>query len=125
MSELKPQRVLIADDCPPLVCALKRLVSLSCDVIGTVSNCSALLDATRRFEPDVVVVDLNLPGGNSLVACEEITRMRPATRVIVVTGGLDPSVRPYVLAAGASAFIDKMAAADELLAAIIPAPCVQ
>jgi hypothetical protein len=40
---------------------------------------------------------------------------------MVLTGGLDPSLRPYVLAAGASAFIDKIAIANELLSAIIPA----
>jgi DNA-binding NarL/FixJ family response regulator len=119
MSEVKPVRVLIADDYPPMVSALERLISLSCEVIGTVSNYPSLLDVARRLEPDVVVVDLNLPGGNSLVACQEIPRMRPSTRGIVVTAGLDPSLRTYVLGAGASAFIDKTAGADELLAAII------
>ena len=43
---------------------------------------------------------------------------RPSTKVIVLTGGLDPNLRPDVLAAGASAFIEKSAAPRELLAAL-------
>jgi DNA-binding NarL/FixJ family response regulator len=120
MSEHKPLRVLIADDYPPMVVALRRLLSPSCNVIATVPDCDGLLDATKRLRPDIVLLDLNLPGGNSLLACEAITRTAPRTRVMVLTAGLDPSLRPYVLGAGASAFIDKTAVANELLSAIIP-----
>jgi DNA-binding NarL/FixJ family response regulator len=120
MSEHKPVRVLIADDYLPMVVALQRLLSLSCNVVATVPDCDGLLDAMKRLRPDVVLLDLNLPGGNSLLACEEITRTAQGTRVLVLTGGLDPRLRPYVLAAGASAFIDKTAVANELLSAIVP-----
>lgn len=112
--------MLIADDYPPMVVALTRLLSTSCEVVASAADCSSLLHATKRLQPDAVVVDLNLRGGNSLLACEEITRTHPNTRVIVLTGGLDLTIRPHVLAAGASAFLDKNAIATELLSAIAP-----
>ena len=118
MAEPKRLRVLIADDYLPMAVALQRLLSVHCDVVGTVADCGSLMEATKRLDPDIVLLDLNLPSGSSLVACQDITRTAPHTRVIVLTGGLDSTLRPHVLAAGASAFIDKSAVRHELLAAI-------
>jgi DNA-binding NarL/FixJ family response regulator len=118
MAELKRLRVLIADDHLPLAVALQRLLSIHCDVVGTVADCGSLMEATKRLDPDIVLLDLNLPSGSSLVACQEIIRMAPHTQVIVLTGGLDSTLRPHVLAAGAAAFIDKSAVGHELLSAI-------
>ena len=115
-------RVLIADDYGPMVAALERLVSLDCDVVGRLADGTSLLAETKRLRPDVVLLDLNLPGIDSLWACQEIRRTAPSTKVIVLTGGLDPHLRPSVLAAGASAFMEKSAAPRELLAAIAQTP---
>ena len=70
------------------------------------------------MNPAVCLLDLNLPNVNSLWACEEIRRTTPSTKVIVLTGGLDPGIRGDVLAAGASACLEKSAAPHELLTAI-------
>ena len=110
-------RLLIADDYAPMAAALERLVSLDCDVVGRLTDGRSLLAETKRLQPDILLLDLRLPNVNSLSACEEIKRMIPCTRVIILTGGLDPDLRPRVLAAGASAFIDKAVPRD-LLAAI-------
>jgi two-component system, NarL family, invasion response regulator UvrY len=115
-------RVLIADDYGPMVAALERLVSLDCDVVGRLADGMSLLAETKRLQPDVLLLDLNLPSIDSLWACQEIRRTTPSTKVIVLTGGLDPNLRPQVLAAGASAFIEKSAAPRELLAAIAQTP---
>src|SRR5689334_21032500 len=111
-------RVLIADDHSAIVGALRVLLAAHCDIVETVTNCRALLEATRRLQPDIVLLDLHLPNGTSLVACREITATASGTRVIMLTGGADANDRPHVLAAGASAFIDKFVIADELLPAI-------
>jgi DNA-binding NarL/FixJ family response regulator len=115
--EARRPRVLIADDYPTIVGGLERLLSDECEIVGAVSDCDALLEAARRLQPDIVLLDLNLPRGNSLLACREITRTQ-RTRVIVLTGGADAADRPHVLAAGACAFIDKYAIADDLLSTI-------
>ena len=114
----KRLRVLIADDYAPITLALDRVVSMTCDVVGKLADGTALLDETKRLQPDILLLDLNLPNVNSLVACAEIRRTMPATKVIVLTGGLDPLLRGDVLAAGASAFLDKGAAPELLLAAM-------
>jgi len=94
--------------------ALERVVSLDCDVVGRLTDGSSLLAETTRLQPDILLLDLHLPEVNSLSACEEIRRRMPRTRVIILTGGLDPDLRPRVLAAGASAFLDKAASQDLL-----------
>ena len=111
-------RVLIADDYEPIVTALTRLVALDYDIVGRLADGVALLAETRRLRPDVLLLDLNLPNVSSLAACGEITRTMPATKVIVLTAGVNPDARRHVLAAGASAFIDKSALPHELLRAI-------
>jgi len=118
MADSSRLRVLIADDYAPMAGALERLVSLDCDVVGRLTDGRSLLAETKRLQPDILLLDLYLPNVDSLSACEEIRRMIPCTRVIVLTGGLDPDLRPRVLAAGASAFIDKSAAPRDLLTAI-------
>jgi len=118
MADTARLRVLIADDYAPMVTALERVVCLDCDVVGRLSDGGSLLAETKRLQPDVLLLDLHLPNVNSLSACEEIARMNPCTKIIVLTGGLDPDLRSRVLAAGASAFIDKTAAPEDLLTAI-------
>jgi CheY-like chemotaxis protein len=65
-------QVLIADDYPPMVAALRGLLSAECDVVGTVADGTELLESVARLQPDVVVADLNLPGVSGLEACREI-----------------------------------------------------
>lgn len=117
MADTPRLRVLIADDSAPMATALERVVSLDCDVVGRLTDGSSLLAETKRLQPDILLLDLNLPNINSLSACEEIRRRIPCARVIILTGGLNPDLRPRVLAAGATAFIDK-AAPQDLLTAI-------
>jgi len=111
-------RVLLADDFPDLLTATQRLLALDCTVVGSVDDGGALLKAAERLQPDVIVVDLNLPTVNGLDACRQITRAHPHIRVILVTAGRDPAIMGAALEAGASAFIEKRAMADELLPAI-------
>ena len=80
-------RVLIADDYPDIVNAVSRLLSLDCDIVGTVADGSELLEAARRLQPDVIVLDVNLPNVDSLRACRDITRMNPEIKVIMFTAG--------------------------------------
>jgi CheY-like chemotaxis protein len=110
-------QVLIADDYPPMVTALRRLLSAECDVVETVADGAALLESAARLQPDVVVADLNLPGVSGLEACREIVKSNSRIRVILLTGVPDDTVRQRAIAAGAHAFIGK-ALAPDLLEAI-------
>jgi DNA-binding NarL/FixJ family response regulator len=111
-------RVLIADDHADLVKAVGRLLAVDCDVVGTVADGSAVLEAAQRLRPDVIVVDLNLPNVNGLEACRQITQAHPEMKVIVFTAMNDPDVRQRSVEVGASAFVFKMAGDGDLLATV-------
>jgi len=110
-------RVLLADDYPDMVTAVSRLLALDCEIVGSVADGSALLEAAQRLRPDVIVLDVNLKNFHSLEACREITRVNPEMKVIVFTAMDDPNVSKAFFEAGASAFISKLAS-DDLLATI-------
>ncbi len=107
-------RVLLADDYPDIVKALSRLLALHCEVVGSVADGSALLETAHRLQPDVIVLDVNLPNIHSLDACREITRVNPKMKVIVFTAVADPNVSQAFFEAGAAAFVSKLSSVDLL-----------
>ena len=107
-------RVLLADDYPDMVKAVSRLLAVDCDVVGTVADGSALLEAAQRLAPDVIVLDLNLQKLNGLAACRQITGVNPEMKVIMFTAEDDPDAREAFFEAGASAYVSKLACADLL-----------
>jgi CheY-like chemotaxis protein len=111
-------RVLIADDFPDLMTAIGRLLEGDCQVVGSVDDGGALLEAATRLQPDLIVLDLNIPTVNGLQACRQIIRANPHIKVILVTADMDSTIMRLALEAGASAFIAKQAIAEDLLPAI-------
>lgn len=111
-------RVLLADDYAGLLTAWQRLLEPSCEVVGSVSNGRALLEAATALSPDIIVADLSMPEVNGLEACRRIKRTSPQTKIILVTAGGDEWVARAAFRAGASAFVLKHSAADDLLTAI-------
>jgi DNA-binding NarL/FixJ family response regulator len=107
--------VLIADDYADMVKAVSRLLALDCEIVGSVADGSALLEAAQRLTPDVIVLDVNLPNVHSLEACREITRVNPEMKVIMFTAMDDPGLSQKFLEAGASAFVSKVASVELLL----------
>ena len=70
-------RVLVADDHPALMTAVCRLLELDSEVVGSVTDGELLLEAAQRLQPDVIVLDVNLPHLNGLDACRQITQREP------------------------------------------------
>jgi DNA-binding NarL/FixJ family response regulator len=97
-----------------MVKAMSRLLALDCEIVGSVADGSVLLEAAQRLQPDVIVLDVNLPNVHSLEACREITRAKPTTKVIMFTAMADPAASKAFFEAGASAFVSKVAAEDLL-----------
>ena len=98
--------------------AFERLLTPSCDVVGTFTDVGALVDAASSLQPDVIVIDLFMPTHDGLEACRHLKEVIPQAKIVVVTGADDASTRTRVLQAGASAFVSKMQAADDLVPAI-------
>ena len=113
----KRPRVLLVDDHPNMLKAISRLLAPDCEVVGSLADGGALLETAHRLEPDVVVLDVNLPDIVSLEACREITRINPGIKVIMFTAMNDPIGSQAFFDAGASAFVSKLAA-DDLVSTI-------
>lgn len=107
-------RVLIADDRCLSRGGLRALLGLwpQFEVIGEATNGQQVVDLVQERRPDVVVMDVQMPGMNGLQATEIIKREWPEVRVIVLT--TDAGHRGAALAAGADAFMLKGGPAEDL-----------
>jgi DNA-binding NarL/FixJ family response regulator len=110
--------VLLADDYTELLGTFKRLLAPSCEVVGCVDDGAALFEAMARLQPDVLVVDLFIPPSNGLEICRQIKQVAPETQVIIVSASNDAEISKCALHAGASAFVAKVSAMDDLWPAI-------
>lgn len=117
---MSPIRVLLADDHAVLRAGLRLLLDAQSD-IRVVGESPDGADAVRRvpaLKPDVVVMDLSMPGPPSGKVIRSILRAAPKTRVLILTMHDDEAYLRAALAAGASGFLVKRAADAELLTAI-------
>jgi DNA-binding NarL/FixJ family response regulator len=115
---IRRPRVLLADDHQMLVDALKNLLEHSFEVVGTVNNGRALLEAASALQPDVIVLDIAMPQLNGLDAARRVKRITPDAKLVFLTMHEDPYLAEEAFRAGASAFLLKQAAAFELTDAI-------
>jgi DNA-binding NarL/FixJ family response regulator len=110
--------VLLADDHLMLVEALKKILEVEYDVVGTVGDGHALLQAAEKLRPDVVVLDIAMPLLNGLDAGRQVKHDMPAVKLIFLTMNEDPYLVGEAFRAGASAYLLKQGAALELTKAI-------
>ena len=103
----KRPRVLIAEDHPGVTKAICRLLALECDIVGHVADGRTVLDATQRLQPDVVVVDLNLPHVHGPGGMSSDQARQPRRQSRRVSAMNDPDIRQRSLEVGASAFVCK------------------
>jgi two-component system, NarL family, response regulator NreC len=117
MSKIK---LLIADDHAVLREGLALLIDAQPDmaVVAQAGSGPEAVSEAKKHNPEVVVMDLSMPGGGGLDAVTELRRIMPEIRVVVLSMHDDTSHLRAVLASGASGFIAKHAAGDRLLAAI-------
>jgi CheY-like chemotaxis protein len=111
-------RLLIADDHPGMAKAVSRVLSLDCDIVGIVTDGGAVVEAAQRLHPDVIVVDLGLPGVNGLEVCRRIRELDAAPDVIVFSAMNDPDVAQRCYEVGAFAFVYTGAGDAGLLASV-------
>jgi len=111
-------RVVLADDYAPLLVSWRRILDASCDIVDAVADGREVLAAVKAHHPDVVVLDIAMPDVNGLVACRELKADFPGIGVVLVSAFDDAAFQQAADAAGASAFVVKSVAADELERAI-------
>jgi DNA-binding NarL/FixJ family response regulator len=115
---MKKVRILLADDHVLVADALKSLLEPTYEVIGVVADGRTLLEAAQKLKPDLIVVDVGMPQLNGLDATRQIKRLLPTVKVMVVTMNEDSALVGEAFRAGASGYILKHSASQELLQAI-------
>ena len=112
--------MLIADDHAILRAGLKLLIDAQRDmeVVGEAADGSETVSRARHHDCDVVLLDLIMPGASGTSIIEQLVRLDPRPRILVLTGHDDPAYERSALQAGASGYIVKTAEDVELLAAI-------
>lgn len=111
-------RVLIADDHNLVAELCKKLLAPEFDVIGIVNNGRSLVREALELKPDVVVVDVAMPVLNGLDAAKRIKEAHPQIKLIFLTMNSDVEVAAEAFQRGASGYLLKTCAADELVAAV-------
>jgi DNA-binding NarL/FixJ family response regulator len=108
-SERRVIRVLIADDDRLMVEGMKRALNEASDfdVVGECNSGSQVLPMVGRTNPDIVLLDLRMPGADGLACLSRIRKQHPKVNVIVLSISTDENVAQGVLKRGARAFIVK------------------
>ncbi len=110
--------ILLADDHTMFCAGLKRLLEPEYEVIGCVSDGRALLKAAVDSTPDVVVIDVGMPLLNGLDAGRELKKSMPRVKLIYLTMNSDADVASEAFRIGASGYLLKNSAGEELLQAV-------
>jgi DNA-binding NarL/FixJ family response regulator len=111
-------RVLIADDHNLVAELCKQLLETEFDVVGVVSNGRALVQAAGELKPDVIVLDIAMPVLNGLDAGQQAKEIVPAVKLVFLTVNPDTEVAAEAFASGASAYLVKTCASNELVRAV-------
>ncbi|HZM97498.1 MAG TPA: response regulator transcription factor [Vicinamibacterales bacterium] len=113
-------RILLADDHVTVRQGLKMLIESQGDmtVVSEASDGTAAVEQARALRPDVVVMDISMPGMNGLVATRTLKSIQPDSVIVILTRHGDDAYLQELLGAGADGYVLKQSAASELVQAI-------
>jgi len=111
-------RILIADDHTLVADLCKKLLEKEFDVVGTVCDGRALVKSAADLRPDVIVVDIAMPILNGLDAGKQAKQMLPSVKLVYLTMNPDIEVAAEAFRRGASGYLLKTSAADEMVIAV-------
>src|SRR4029077_3424697 len=111
-------RILLADDHTMLLEAFRRLLEPRCEIVGTATDGRELIDLAAKTRSDVIVLDISMPRLNGMDACAQLRRKAPGVRLVFLTGNEDPDIAAEAIRLGASGYLLKSSASDELFTAI-------
>jgi DNA-binding NarL/FixJ family response regulator len=115
---MKKPRLLLADDHTILVEGLKALLAPEFDVVATAGDGRAVLEAAKEYQPDIVLLDISMPGLNGIEAARRLKQSNPDSKLIILTMHGDLSFVRAAFEAGASGYVLKQSAATELVTAL-------
>lgn len=102
-------RLLLVDDSEVVRIGLRTLLAgaPAIEIVGEAGDVAGGVEAVRKYEPDVVLLDIRLPDGTGFDACKKIVALRPETRVLVLTSVADEQMVDDAIRAGAHGYLLK------------------
>ncbi len=113
-------RIILVDDHEVVRLGLKSLLARhpQFEIVGEASSASEAVEKTLELKPDIVVMDIRLPGKSGIEACREITSQAPGTKVIMLTSYAEDELLFDAIAAGAAGYVLKQIGSGELVRAL-------
>ncbi len=113
-------RIILVDDHEVVRLGLKSLLARhpEFNIVGEAASATEAVEKTLELKPDIVVMDIRLPGKSGIEACREITTQQPQTKVIMLTSYAEDELLFDAIAAGASGYVLKQIGSGELVRAL-------
>lgn len=113
-------RIVLADDHAVVRTGLRALIDMPTGptVVGEVADGSAAVASALELTPDVLVLDVSMPGSGGAEVAERVRQEQPGVRVVALSAHEDREYVQRMLAAGASGYVLKRSAADDLVRAV-------
>ena len=114
------KRVVLCDDHEIVREAIKARMANSSivEIVGEAGNGRDVVDVVKELEPDVLIIDVELPKRDGIEATKEVLKVRPRTKVIIFTAHAQPDLLALALRAGASGYVLKSAPAEDIARAV-------
>src|ERR1700750_2406555 len=114
------KRVVLCDDHEIVRDAIKARMANSSivEIVGEASNGRDVVDVVKELEPEVLIIDVELPKRDGIEATREVLKVRPRTKVIIFTAHAQPDLLALALRAGASGYVLKSAPAEDIAKAV-------
>jgi DNA-binding NarL/FixJ family response regulator len=110
-------KVLVADDHHLILDALKEMMGTQFNVFA-VDNSQSFIEAVERFQPDIAVLDVSMPGGDGFLTAKRVLQRQPSLRIVFLSMHGDPKYVEQAAQVGAKAYLSKRLPAQDLIAAI-------
>jgi DNA-binding NarL/FixJ family response regulator len=110
--------IVVADDNPAFFAKLVSVLATEFEVVATAADGKSALECIRLFQPNVVVLDLEMPGFNGIEVAKELTRHPPSPAVVICSIENAPEIVEAAREAGALGYVFKARIAKDLIAAV-------
>src|SRR5512139_2936858 len=119
-SSLDKIRVLIVDDIPEMRENIRKLLAFENDieVVGVAGNGNEAIQSSRTYQPNIVLMDVNMPDMDGITAAERIVQAVPIAQIIMVSVQSEADYLRKAMLAGARDFVTKPFSAEELISTI-------
>ena len=112
------KRVLVADDLTPVLSAVAKILEKSFDIVGMVTNGQTALDSALALKPDLVILDISMPGLSGIEVAKELRRCESCAKIVFLTVHQDSDILATCLAAGGLGYVVKVLMETDLIPAM-------